>query len=59
MFVGAPEGGRLVELVGNQYPSSEALTRSKGGRETREKRCVGRGATARGAMEKSRYVKVI
>ena len=53
------EKGRLVELVGDQNPGYEAHPRSKIGRERKEqKRCQG-GATARGAMKKSRYVRII
>ena len=51
--------GRLIELVGDQNTGSEAPPRSKIGRERKEhRRCQGR-STARGAMKKSRYVKVI
>ena len=56
-FVGEKEG-RLVELVGDQNPGSEAPPRSKIGREKKSKGDVRGGATARGAM-KIRYVKVI
>ena len=47
---------KLEELVGVQKPSREALPRSKKGQEKREQ---SEGATARRAMEKSRYVRVI
>ena len=54
-FVGAKEG-RLVELVGDQNPSSEAPPRSKKGG---SKGKIREGATARGAMEESRYFRLI
>ena len=49
-FVGAKEG-RLVELVGDQNPSSEAPPRSKKG--------GSKGKIRGGAMEQSRYVRLI
>ena len=48
--------GRLVELVGDQNQGPEASPRSKRGGIKENAR---RKATARGAMEKSRYVRVI
>ena len=48
--------GQLVELVGDQNPSPEAPSKSKRGESKGDVR--GR-ATARRAMEKSRYVRVI
>ena len=46
-----------MELVGDRNPGPEAPPRSKRGRES--KGDVRGGATVRGAMEKSRYVRVI
>ena len=48
--------GQLVELVGDQNPGLEALPRSKRGG---IKGNVKGGATARGAKEKSRCIRVI
>ena len=47
---------QLVELVGDQSPSSEAHPGSERGG---SKGDVRGGMTARGAMEKSRYVRII
>ena len=47
---------QLVELIGDQIPSSVALPRSK---RRRSKEEVRRGATARGVMEKSWGVGII
>ena len=60
IFVRAKEGW-LVELVGNHCPSPEAAPMSKRERERRKKRSlnVRREATARNAMEKSKYVGVV
>ena len=49
----------MIELVGDQNPGPEAPPRSKIGRERKEQRRSGDRAAARGAMEKSRYVRVI
>ena len=48
--------GRYAELVGDQNPGPEASPRSKRGE---GKGDVRRGATARKAIEKSRYVRAI
>ena len=50
------ERGRFVELVGNQNPGPKAPPRSK---RRGRKRDVRRGTTARGVMDKSRYLRVI
>ena len=51
-FVGAKEG-RLVELVGDQNPGSEAPPWSKIGRERKEqRRCQGRSHCQRSDEEK-------
>ena len=47
------ERGRIVELVGSQKPSTEAPPMSK---KRESKVDITRRATARGPMEKSRYV---
>ena len=54
-LVGAKKGW-LVELVGDHNPGPEALPKSKRGGNKEE---VRGGATASGAMEKSRYVRII
>ena len=52
--------GQLVELVGDQNPDPVAPLRSKIARERRESKIgIRGGATARGAMEKSRHVRII
>ena len=48
--------GQLEELVGDQNPSPEAPPRSKRGG---SKGNIRGGTTARGAMEKCRYVRVV
>ena len=48
--------GQIVQLVGDENPGPEACPRSKRGESRGD---VRGGATARGAMEKSRYVRVV
>ena len=51
--------GRIEKLVSGQNPRTEAPPRRKKGQEKRGTGHVRRGATARGAMEKGRCVRVI
>ena len=46
-------------MVDDHNPNPEAPAKSNRRRERREQRNVGRGATARIAIKKSRYVRVI
>ena len=52
-------GGQIEKLIGDQNQGSEAFPRSNRRRQKKDKKDVKRGVTARGAMEKSRYVRVI
>ena len=51
--------GEIKEFIDDQNPGPKAPPISKKGRERREQRIYRGGATDRGAMEKSRYVRVI